>query len=238
MASGWWDASGTISGCVAAYQPIGAASLAASYVNLQNPGTYDLTVGSAVGFDTDYGWTFDGTSRYLRTGITAYQPMTAIVRARTTNITNYRSWLSAISGGGGWHLYHTINGGSVAKADFTRGGETAIGTSSNVYPTDGTSYVVAISFDAGDNWAFYDDGVSNGSGTTSVAPFNARGITIGDGIHNLHHYGSIAAVALFGSALSGADISTVSTAMAALPVASAKGLPIIMHHHHAVFGGG
>lgn len=31
---GWWDLNGTITGCVAAYQPKGAASYAASKVNL------------------------------------------------------------------------------------------------------------------------------------------------------------------------------------------------------------
>lgn len=53
---------------IAAYQPIGAASLAASYVNLANPGTYDATLGVAPNFDTAYGWGFTGT-QYLKTAI-------------------------------------------------------------------------------------------------------------------------------------------------------------------------
>lgn len=193
-------------------------------------------MGSAVGFDATYGWTFDGTLRYLNTGIAAYQPMTVIVRARTTSLASYRTWISATTGGGGWHFYHTINGGSVGKADLTRGGQTGIGTSTNTYPSDGTSYVTAVTFTSADNWVFYKDGSANGSGTTSVAAFTARPITIGDGIHSLHHRGSIAAVAMYDSALTAGQIATVSAAMAALPVVP-RGLPIIAHHHRQVFGG-
>jgi len=40
----WWLSGGiAAANCVAAYQPKGAASLEASYVNLANPGTYNLT---------------------------------------------------------------------------------------------------------------------------------------------------------------------------------------------------
>lgn len=238
MANGWWNDNGNIAGTVAAYQAIGSVSLAASYSNLFNPGTNDLTVGSAVGFDTTYGWTFDGTLRYLRTGITSYQPMTVIVRGRTTNLSTYRSWISVRAGGGGWHFYHTVNPGNVGKADFTRGGQTAIGTSSGTYPSDGTSFVAAFTLTAADAWVFYKDGTANGSGTTSVSAFTGTEIVIGDGVHSLHHYGSIAAVAMYDSALSAGNVTTLSTAIAALPVSSAKGLPIIAHHHYAVFGGG
>lgn len=73
-ASTWWDLNGTITSCVLAYQAKGAASYAASKVNLANPGTYDLVVGN-VGLDPIWdsaaGWTGGGTfgnSRYLKTG--------------------------------------------------------------------------------------------------------------------------------------------------------------------------
>lgn len=63
-AGGWWEVDGQT--CVAAYQPIGAASLAASYVNLANPGTYDVTVGNALdNSDVTAGWVFNGINDYL-----------------------------------------------------------------------------------------------------------------------------------------------------------------------------
>ena len=66
-ASTWWDLDGTITSCIAAYQPKGAASYAASKVNLANPGTYD----AFAGIDPDWdlrGWVAK-TNSYLKTGI-------------------------------------------------------------------------------------------------------------------------------------------------------------------------
>lgn len=66
----WITAGGiSLSNVVAAYQPKGAASLAASYTNLVNPGTYDATPGVAPTWDTVNGWKFNGTTQYLDTGI-------------------------------------------------------------------------------------------------------------------------------------------------------------------------
>lgn len=69
-ATPWYLAGGLLSAAqvVASYQAIGAASAAASYVNLANPGTYDLTTDAAPTFDTADGWTGNGTSQYLDTG--------------------------------------------------------------------------------------------------------------------------------------------------------------------------
>jgi hypothetical protein len=64
----WWSTGG-ISSCVAAYQAIGAASLAASYLNLANPGTNDAAPGTAPTFDASTGWTFNGSTQYLTTGV-------------------------------------------------------------------------------------------------------------------------------------------------------------------------
>jgi hypothetical protein len=64
----WWLAGGIHpSQVVAAYQPKGAASLEASYVNLANPGTYDAAVGVAPTLDTS-GWVFAG-AQHLNTGV-------------------------------------------------------------------------------------------------------------------------------------------------------------------------
>lgn len=64
---GWWDLDGTLTSCVAAYQAKGAVSQAASYVNLANAGTYDLTAGGSPTWDSG-GWKF-GAGNYLNTGI-------------------------------------------------------------------------------------------------------------------------------------------------------------------------
>jgi len=65
----WYLAGGVSSAnCVAAYCPLGAASQAASYINLANPGTYDLTASGSITWATEDGWT-GATGAYLATGI-------------------------------------------------------------------------------------------------------------------------------------------------------------------------
>jgi hypothetical protein len=79
MANGWWNNNGAIAGCVAAYQPIGAADLAASYVNLFNPGTNNAAPGTAPTWDVTDGWIFGGTN-YLNTGIVPADSYSVFVR--------------------------------------------------------------------------------------------------------------------------------------------------------------
>lgn len=93
----WWLSGGIAAGnCVAAYQPKGTASLAASYVNLANPGTYDAYPGVAPTWDAVNGWIFSG-AQYLRTGITPAGDQTWSCVARYSNITvkNYAPLLGA-----------------------------------------------------------------------------------------------------------------------------------------------
>lgn len=67
-ATPWWYVAGQT--CVAAYQPIGAPSLAASYVNLANPGTYDAAEHIArPGFSAEIGWIFTEAAQILDSGI-------------------------------------------------------------------------------------------------------------------------------------------------------------------------
>ena len=67
----WWLSGGiSAANCIAAYQPKGAADLAASYVNLANPGTYNAAPGVAPTWDAVNGWVFDkAKQQYLSTGV-------------------------------------------------------------------------------------------------------------------------------------------------------------------------
>ena len=65
---------------MAAYQPKGAASLAASYINLAQPGTNNAAPGVAPDWATGTGWTFAGGTQYLTTGITPTGEYSMIVR--------------------------------------------------------------------------------------------------------------------------------------------------------------
>lgn len=62
----WWLSGGiAAANCIAAYQAKGAASYAASLVNLANPGTYNATEGTAPDWAAGTGWTFNGTTQFL-----------------------------------------------------------------------------------------------------------------------------------------------------------------------------
>lgn len=66
----WWMAGGITPGtCIAAYQPAGAMSLAASYTNLANPGKNNAAPGTAPAWDAVNGWSFTGF-QFLTSGIT------------------------------------------------------------------------------------------------------------------------------------------------------------------------
>ncbi|MEI6462091.1 MAG: LamG-like jellyroll fold domain-containing protein [bacterium] len=85
----WWTA-GSSTGALVAYQPKGASSLANSYVNKVNPGTNDASLGIAPTWDVNNGWTFDGSTQYLKTGIIPATGQTMIARFNyTTGINSY-----------------------------------------------------------------------------------------------------------------------------------------------------
>lgn len=73
----WWDVSGKT--CIGAWAAKGAASLAASYTDLSGTGN-NLSLGVAPTWNTTTGWTFNGTTQYLQTGITCGQGYSFIVR--------------------------------------------------------------------------------------------------------------------------------------------------------------
>jgi hypothetical protein len=104
VAADWWLAGGVNPADVAAvWQPIGAANLAASYLRIAgNLGHANidpsLVGGVAPGFDPAPGWLFDGSPRYLQTGITPInnQQWSAIVRFSGASGT-FSAFLSYVS---------------------------------------------------------------------------------------------------------------------------------------------
>lgn len=174
----WWEVAGKT--CVIAYQAIGAASQAASYVNLANPGTYDATPGVAPTWSSAAGWMCDGT-RYLNTGyvppdtnlsvLVRYANMSTgvdfntlcgsldgsgyyIVRASGAGV---RSWWNGGTGG----LYvvpDTITSGVMGQAGLTAYFDgSSVGTIPGGTQTSGNMYVCAASFGGGTYYPFTGD---------------------------------------------------------------------------------
>ena len=205
----WWLAGGAPEP-VAVYQPIGAASLAASYVNLANPGTFDAAPGVAPTWASGTGWEFDGTTQYLMTGVVHAQGWLMIARI-TPQGWPLNQYAAGARSSTSTRLELGI-GFSVSRNVFivSHGGALVTGSGTN-----GTNYVLAATQGAG-----YIDGVTVGSpgawdGTNTRAI--AIGATNNDGTISNWWNGTVQAVAIYASSTDHAVwVPAVSAAMAAL----------------------
>ena len=220
MASGWWDDDGAIAGCVAAYAPVGAADLASSYVNLANPGTYNAAPGVAPTWNALTGWTFNGSTQYLTTGVVpaSDQSWSMIVRFTTSDtdacvcgsrISTNRFWLYCADG---FNQRYYGNGFNKSYAGRVTSGVMAIG--GNVAYLNGSPETGTIAAGSGTNTHGIYIGCLNNAGTISSS-----------------FSGTIVAFAVYSSTLSASDVATITTRMNALPEASGSALPILLAQH-------
>lgn len=72
--------------CIAAYEAKGAASQAASYTNLANPGTFTATAPVAPTWNATDGWIFNGTSQYLLGPNVLNNSYSVIIKFNSLNI--------------------------------------------------------------------------------------------------------------------------------------------------------
>ena len=200
-AAKWYMAGGVTP--LAAYQPKGAASLAASYVNLSNPGTYDLTLGSAPTFATATGWTFNGSSQYLKTGIVpTSENYTLIVRCANQT-------------GAGKGLAGSLNSGLTAMLGlFARNNPKYF--IANKAATDNNPIA------AGTLAVTKNGGYLNGSLEVAItgAVWGGTALELFVGATNytsiFYGQGDILAAAVYAATLDATQIAAVSAAMAAL----------------------
>jgi hypothetical protein len=211
----WWDLNGTIASCVAAWQGKGAASYAASKTNLANPGTYDATDGAAYPtWDTSTGWSFNGSSQYLKTNYVPSAGANLSVFARANQLAN------------GTHAINTIVGMHAASSPYNGVWlrlYAKAGTYSR-YGNDGVSSIISTQT-TGDHVIGvagregFLDGTSEATFSDITQAFPAYDLYIG-AIHYSStiqfFYGSIYAVSIYEGVLTTAQISSLTTAMAAL----------------------
>lgn len=203
-AAQWWQAAGVTP--IAAYQAKGAASLADSYINLANPGTFDAVPGVAPTWDAANGWKRIASSGTLDSGVTpTSSAWTMIMRFSNYAYTNgaYRYIGRVVSGknfafsmeeaANQWGFYN--NGGLLKSGQLSSG-------------------VLAIAGQTG-----YRDGVAQGT-----IPGAWTGSTTGS-IYLLSCYGLppnaptqiyVQAFAIYNATLSAAQVAAVSAAMQAI----------------------
>lgn len=208
-AASWWLAGGA-TGAVAVYQPKGAASLAASYVNLANPGTYDAAPGVAPTWDATNGWTFNGSTQYLATGTLQATSTSWSAAFRFSNVTiplvGDRSFFGAYTNTTTAFLLQHLGGSStLTHYANTRRDHSTQAATSGVY------------FIAGQ--ALYVNGADTSQNSTAgTAP--AREIYIGAlnliGSVSQHASVTFQAIAFYNTTLTAPQVAAVSSAMAAL----------------------
>jgi len=200
---------------VAAYQPKGAASLAASYVNLANPGTYDAAAGPTPATLAANGWSFAGTNESVITTYTPTMPITVCIRFVPATFAGYRALVGHVGSGSGYYeiLTYDVTGlPLLAKSNVIN-----IGVATNP-ATVSVSNVVAVSYNGSGAWSWYKNGAADGSGTNAQT-FGAAAMAFGVGrtITPLTPFsGTIAAIAIYSSVLTADQVAAVSAAMAAL----------------------
>lgn len=206
VAAGWWVVAGKT--CVAAYKPKGAASLAASYINLANPGTYDAAPGVAPTLGAD-GWVFDDGTQYLDTGIIPVndQSWSAIVRFYGATTAGQGSLLGCCAAGGG-APYFLIQPNRATNQVLYGNGNFAL------VSTPLTSGVLAVSGAYGyRNGEVESDviGVAGGAlRALYIGAMNQNGAAAGFGLCKIQ------AIAIYSDTLTAGEVAAVSAAMAAL----------------------
>lgn len=207
-APGWWVVSGKT--CVAAYQAVGAASLAASYVNLANPGVNDAAPGTAPTWNSTDGWVFNNaSSQYLTTGVVPGSGWTMIVRFTGADTSNRLLWLCGVDGGNYTRFYLSSN--FITSGHIYGGGDFLV-TGSVL-----TSGVMAVADNQG-----YLNGSADGSAFTAWSGTQSDSIYIGclntgSATPNYFFAGNIQACAVYSGTLSSGEISAQTTKMNALP---------------------
>lgn len=202
----WWLTVGVTP--IAAYAAKGAADLASSYINLANPGTFNAAPGVAPTWDVATGWTFNGTTQYLTTGVVPVnnQTWSVFVRYSAVTVINNRVLVGVSSGGTGILRFFMR---ATPRVDYSNGG---------VLTVNGSIPAAAVLAIAGN--VAYRDGVAEAGNILTATGTFTQGFFIGAhniaGVASLFFAGNIVAVWIADSTLDAAQVATMSTAMSQL----------------------
>lgn len=184
---------------IACYQPKGAASLAASYINLANPGTYNAAPGVAPTFDPATGWAFNGATQYLTTGVVPTASTTVLVRFSGATADGVYTLIGSRTAN-----YGMRNRVSNSRQYFLA--TTATGTGAGV--DAGVMAIVG-------NQGYYNGAADGGTMTTGTYSFPLFIAALNNlGGPAQWWGGNIQAVAIYAATLSAAQVAAIAAAVA------------------------
>src|SRR3989344_198301 len=211
-----WATSSSAPMPVAAYQPVGAASLASSYSNLINPGTYDAAPGTAPTQASATGWTFNGTTQYLTTGVLPGATYSAIVRFSGGNaVAAYKEILGSTDNVvGGFEMIPNHTGGNLTAAHGIPSVSVSPGLTSGVFGLTAAST--------------YRNGLADGTLTANWSGVTPKALYIGsinsNGTAAQFWPGDIQALAIYNTTLTAPQVAAITTAMQGLTDGSNPGI--------------
>jgi hypothetical protein len=201
-----WDPDGAGLAIVAAYEPKGAATYAASLQNLADPGTNDATEGTAPAWDTVNGWKFTAGSSHYLIGPAITKDSTVLAQFTNRGTVNWsfvfgmRNAASQDYGVQPYNngAYNFKNNSNHAKAGSISSGNLAIAGTLGGYKNG--------ALDTADGFTGVGSGLA-----LYIGAFNNKG-----GGASGYWTGYLQALYIYSTALSSAEVLTVYTAMAAL----------------------
>ena len=213
----WWQ---SVAGKtpIVVYQAKGAASYAASKVNLANAGTNDAIEGTAPTWNSTDGWIFDGSTQYLLTeNFTNSNNLTIITRFSGIDEGTYYYNGSTVLGTL-WQMPHREIFIAFDISDGTGyGGAISIG-SKFIYPSN-----LPISGILGVNKnGLYENGEFLGALSQVPETFSHTfQLSVGAAIYanysiNNFWYGKVQCICIYSETLSSTEMATISAAMAAI----------------------
>jgi len=198
----WWLAGGIDpANCVAAYQPKGAVSEAASKVNLARPGTYDSSWDSGITWDTSYGWYFNTRYAVINHNYSpvSYQHSYFVRYTQPISTQTFLVYRGAVNKYVGFLLQPTSNlrfyNGQAGDAGILAPLSAVLGIVGSKLFIDGTDTLKAVS----GSWTG-DPGVNVRSASNGFPPNTPK----------------IQAIAIYNTIISAIQAAAVSAAMAAL----------------------
>ena len=208
--SGYWRL-GDYAGASTAYDEVAADSTAMTYNNATLGASGPLNSSQSAA-------TFNGTSSYAATGTSVVDTSKSFSVSAWADLASTSGWSDVVAQDGtqatGFELQYDVTDSAWAfsrtATDAANAGGTKVHGSSK--PSTGTWYHLVGVYDVSDHsMKLYVNGVLVGTGTDSTPYASTGGLTIGRGKYNgsatSFFNGSIAEVAVYPSALSGADVA-------------------------------